>query len=253
VIVCKICMSDHTRTYPSKISPFFIERMGIDKSFKTNIVECKSCGFMSFDPLPEERYFDRVYSGYRSGEYQKQRQQYEQMYTKEMNDGLNNDINISQRIEKAFVKGHSYQIVSVLDYGGYRGEHLKNLPIPNKYVYDISNMELSDGIFRAEKGMKFDFIICTHLLEHVCDIYKTMETIVQYAHKGTYFYFEVPAEHWIDTWWKKMASKIYPFHKLHEHINQFTPTSFELLLKRHHIISINVSESNVISYLGLQN
>jgi hypothetical protein len=244
-----VCGSSDIVHYPSRLEDFLIERMST-VSISTNMVACNFCGFITFDPLPSKWCFNNLYQNYRDDAYQKQRQKYEWWYTREVNEELGNDEKSKKRISLAIANLLQNHTTSVLDFGGDHGQHISSIPGVKKYVHDISGVPLDSGVERSEKGMKFDLILCCHLLEHIPDLHETMEEIRAYSHEGTWYYFEVPAEHWINSWWKKAASKYYPFHKMHEHINQFTPKSLTILLQHHNIATEEAKEQDVISCTG---
>lgn len=64
-----------------------------------------------------------------------------------------------------------------------------------------------------------------------------------YSHKGTVYYFEVPAEHWLKNPVKRILFKLFPIHLMYEHINQFTEKSLKLLLEHHGIAVYNMKKS----------
>lgn len=75
---------------------------------------------------------------------------------------------------------------------------------------------------------KYDFVFCTHVLEHVYDLGNFVEKIGSVLSDGKYAYIEVPnAAAYI----KGQKAPYYYFDR--EHINHFTPTSLKNLFEFH--------------------
>jgi hypothetical protein len=75
------------------------------------------------------------------------------------------------------------QIKNVLDYGGDKGQYIPDqLSDANKYVYDISGNQTIPNVMllrtlNSVKQIKWDFILCMHLLEHLSDPLDTLKTL----------------------------------------------------------------------------
>jgi SAM-dependent methyltransferase len=83
----------------------------------------------------------------------------------------------------------------MLDYGGADGSHIpEQFNNVKKFVYDISDVPLIDGVERFDftEDKLFDLITCSHILEHVSTPTKIVADIKRIANANSFFYFEVP-------------------------------------------------------------
>jgi len=215
---------------------------------------------MFFNPRPTDEELSKLYADYRSEEYQKQRYRHEKWYTAEINQSIGkNSVEVMNR--KANLRTilqslmNLQDIESVLDYGGDSGQYIiDELIHAEKWVYDISNAPLLPGIKRLNnlednRILKFDLIMCCHVLEHVPYPLEIVERIKELSHKDTIFYFELPYK---APWFSKSVIKqginrlfyIHPnltkfayrqhlMHRtqMHEHINYFLPSSLANMLE----------------------
>jgi hypothetical protein len=131
------------------------------------------------------------------------------------------------------------QIHTVLDYGGDDGSFIPDcFDKSKKYVFDISNVPLTSKVesISLNENKIFDFILCTHLLEHVSDPSDILGKIKEHANDNTWIYFEIP---------NNPAPYI---GNIHEHINFFNIKSATALLNRNGFKVIDVCEYGFDSF-----
>ena len=212
---------------------------------------------------------ERLYSGYRDETYQKQRHRHEEWYTEEVNQLIGNQTEISNRKANLDMIVSEYveldKIKSVLDFGGDRGQFIPDLfSEASRFVYEISgvttdsNIMVINSIDQSDK-MKFDFIMCCHVLEHVSSPVEILNNLKKFSHQGSVFYFEVPSDSPFDFKFKtafkdKLKGRILrilcsnmfiynlyyivssklkwlpKFFMMHEHINHFSLKSIKYML-----------------------
>ena len=132
-----------------------------------------------------------------------------------------------------------------------------------KYVYNPSNVPLSNGVRRMadlnQYTPKFDYIQCCHVLEHCTNPHEIISNIIKLSHNNSIFYIEVPNDTSVNSYKvrfflehpviNKMFSTITGLSEnryriMHEHINFFTIDSMMILMKTHgldikHILTKN--------------
>ena len=250
---CPICHSNNQRDYPARCSPFLAERIWNTSPFPMQFISCNDCGFMYYYPQPTDKELEKLYNGYRSTEYEKQRQKHEPDYS---NAVLYHDYIFRHLRIYETLKNHidSCDVTSVLDYGGGDGSIIP--PVyshANRYVYDISGIPIVDGVkpFSLADTRTFDLILCCHVLEHVNDPHEAASNIAGYMHDKSILYLEVPTEYpfvvsalkffsthrrfyYLYAWlYGKDPEGMFPV--MHEHINLFTEPSLRKLLEMHNL------------------
>ena len=271
---CLACKNEKIISRDTIVTGFLSERIfGITDGslIPVKIYYCTNCGFTSYDRRLSENEEKKLYSGYRSEEYQLMRQKYEENYTKDFNYLLGHDEKGLQAKEsllsEILIKHIHNHIYNGLDYGGDLGQRYpKNFPIDNKYVYDISGVKPLEGIislasYDMAKTIDFDFIMCNHTLEHIADLDSFVELVKGLGNTNTWFYFEVPFDSPFYPWspekrirnrltlqLQRMKRYLYLrlekvgtiyakrtryFCQMHEHVNFFTPYALKEFLERH--------------------
>jgi hypothetical protein len=272
---CPVCGSNHNQIYPARCSPFFAERVWkTPPPSQVSFISCNCCGFMYYYPPPRQSELARLYCGYRSDEYQQQRQQHEPEYTPEQNERLQAEAGERKSHIAATITNYVLfaGIHSVLDYGGDAGQSIPDeFTKSDKYVYDISGTPLPKGIQRCypDTPKTFDYIQCCHVLEHVPDPHAVMKDILKFSHQQTVFYFEVPTESGFIIAALKFFSKhrelyrIYAsifnkdpegmFPAMHEHLGLFTEPLLILLMTMHGLkIKALEIQNNTISCVAVK-
>lgn len=271
---CLVCGNKNLRFSKSKISTFVSLRVYGLKEFNVKIFQCKNCGFSFYDKRFDDFENAKLYNGYRSQEYQIMRQKSEPWYTEEVNANIGKGaIEIQNRsglIGKILTQNQIYKAKLALDYGGDMGQFFpKNIDFGVKFVYDISGVEVIDGVIQIRnyedaKKLKFDFVMCNQVLEHIGDLDDFIRNIKLLGGDNTKFYFEVPYDSpyqgdfiskfksWIRSNdillkiinYTRQENKLEPFGIMSEHINYFTPKALKLLLTRN---GFNISDLQVNS------
>jgi len=211
-----------------------------------DVVTCTKCGFVFNDSSATQDDYDRHYSC---------NSIYESTNLKGL--GGSNDNNkfteIFERIS-SFLSEES----SIVDVGTAQGGMLNVLK--EKGFSNLHGMDLSDANLSAlkERGIvpwrnsicnvqsvnkKFDFVILSHILEHVYDLKIAVCNIKRILNDNGYAYIEVPN-----------ASKYFeyypeaPFHFFNiEHINHFDLNSLTTLFKSHGFEVVRQFETDTIT------
>lgn len=224
---CVICGNSDLKHVKGYFVPFLIERMFDNENIKSDVLFCDKCNFYFSEVRPNDEQMIKLYTNYRDDFYQKQRENYEDYYTKEFNDFLGtSEKTISDR--KKFLSNllegiiDFSQIENVLDYGGDKGQFIPDeFKNANKYVYDISGIDTVKGVnkiksFEELLSRRWDFIMCCHVLEHLSYPMDVLNNIISIMPKGAYLYIELPYESYVENTDKKALH-------IHEHINFFRP------------------------------
>jgi len=184
-------------------------------------IVCSICGFSCFSPRPDSADVDKKYT--RLAEHQSASQEF--TLTR------NSDRKRSKELY-SFLKPYlGKKKHTVLDYGGGNGRLLQFL-LDNGQ--ECSIVELVDDVLPGINyvGSKisdaiahgtFDFIVCSHVLEHLVDPLETVLDLTKALSNRGYIYIEVPNE-----LWRRAPPKDDPV----THINYFTPDSIRSLLER---------------------
>jgi len=171
---CVICEGALRRIKRALVSPFLAARIWNRRPFCVDLVECKTCGFMFYNPRLDDEAAGRLYAGYRSEEYERMRHASEPWYTESFNAGLGSQAAYERRrpVLAAILRQYigEGEIRSVLDYGGERGDLVRGLVDgAAAFVYDISRIPAVDGVTATNKPAmcKADLVINSNVLEHV--------------------------------------------------------------------------------------
>ena len=200
---CVVCEGDLRVRATGLVAPFLAQRIWDRKAFPIKIMHCGGCGFEFFNPRLDEHEAKLLYDEYRGARYQKMRFQHEPWYTEALNKGLSNEAlmdNRRQLLESILGKHVALSdIKSVLDFGGDQGQLIQDLPVAEKYVYDISGVEKRPGIagistFTECLTRRYDLIVCSNVLEHVSFPRDLVSQMRQLAHPGTLLYLDAPLE-----------------------------------------------------------
>jgi SAM-dependent methyltransferase len=188
---------------------------------------CENCGFMVYDPRPEDSDI--------KNKYLYLREIHPDIGGQEGHSELANalDRNRSFRIFQSINSHFESRSLKVLDYGGGNGRLL----IPfleeghNCFLVDYSENTISEvkklgnDINDIDKKERFDVIICSHVLEHVAEPNVLIGELRRHLKTNGIIYAEVPLEIW--TGLRIDADPV-------THINFFTPNSFRTLFINNH-------------------
>ena len=254
---CVLCSGRITLRKNALVAPFIARRVWGRPAFRVDLAECVDCGFAFYNPRLEPDEEARLYSGYRSDEYQQMREACEPWYTKRFNHSLQSPESMKLRQEKVSeLLSARLKLTNpkVLDFGGNRGELVKDLiPGAATYVYDISGVTPLEGVgvcrdLAACEAGQFDLIVNSNVLEHVGFPRVLVEQFTSIAAPGTMAFVEVPSElpfsgmqvfkHFVQECLlcllrpKLGISLAKPgmLYLMHEHINFYTQKSLEALM-----------------------
>ena len=82
---CVVCGGEIRKVRRALVARFLATRIWKRKPFWVELVECRACNFLFYNPRLEPHEEARIYSGYRLEDYQKMRQSSEPRYTPEVN------------------------------------------------------------------------------------------------------------------------------------------------------------------------
>jgi len=183
------------------VAPFLARRIWGRSPFCVDLVQCKACGFIFYNPRLDTSEEGRIYSGYRSDEYRRMRQASEPWYTASFNANLASHDSYKLRRETlaAILLQHAgkREIRRVLDYGGDRGDLVHGLlNDATAFVYDISGVPAVEGVTSTTDpaACEADLIISSNVLEHVSFPRRLLEEILRATPAEGMVFLEVPAE-----------------------------------------------------------
>lgn len=239
---CILCNQSNCTYDKAHFAPFLINRMFLGKEKKTRLIHCLHCGLYYSDYRPNEEEIDQFYTGYRNREYIEQRKMCEPKYRNW--DFLNAEY--CQRRKSNIINFiNSYidftKIKTVLDYGGDQGQYIpESFMYAEKYVYDISGNQTIQGVtllkdLESVKMIKWDFVQCMHLLEHLSDPISVFKNIVNLLQDHSYLYVEVPYQDYIYR---------YSNVEINEHINFFRESTMKIIGKMFHLKILKIEIEN---------
>jgi hypothetical protein len=198
---CVVCDGELRHLRKALVSPFLATRIWSRPPFCVDLMQCQACGFTFYNPRLSEEEAARLYSGYRSPEYQQMRHASEPWYTEKFNSELAslNSYDLRRTILKPILRDHlsGRTIRRVLDYGGDRGDLVVGLVEGAKpFVYEISGIPPADGVTSVTDPTecKADLIVNSNVLEHVGFPRQFLQEIVKIAQPGCLIFVEVPCE-----------------------------------------------------------
>ncbi len=198
---CVVCDGEIRKLRAALVSPFLSKRIWNRPPFSVNLVQCQSCKFIFYNPRIDNEETVRLYSGYRSPEYQRMRYASEPWYTEKFNVELASPESYDRRrkILGPILRNHIRErsIRRVLDYGGDRGDLVVGLiEGAEAFVFDISGISPAEGVTSTTNPAecKPDLIINSNVLEHVGFPNRFMEDVVKIAPVGSLIFLEVPCE-----------------------------------------------------------
>lgn len=253
---CILCGTNDTALHRGVVAPFLAQRIWNKDPLPAMLVQCRACEFLYFNPRLSDAEERRLYSGYRSAEYQQMRHATEPWYTEKLNASLFSDEAMQARRQEVgqILRKHvpDGAIRTMLDFGGSRGEMICDLlPGVRGFVYDISQVKPLPGItpVALDSGMTFDAVLCSNVFEHVASPRKLLREILSFCAPGSYVFIEVPSESplQVQSRVKRLAqlailSATHPSlagrlvrlgttNVMHEHLNFYSPKSLRTLLQ----------------------
>ena len=253
---CVICNGAIAKVKRALVAPFLAARIWNRKPFCVELVRCKGCGFLFYNPRPDDEELQRLYSDYRKDEYLRMRHASEPWYTAQFNEDLASTASYEMRRAKvrSILEAHlgERRIRRILDHGGDRGDLVAGLlEGAEPFVYDISGVQAAAGVTPTTDpaGCAADLILNSNVLEHVGFPRLLVGEILKAAPKGGLVYLEVPSEAPLEV--SRMVRRIaqiavmsaaHPglarhilrpasLYMMHEHINYYTEESLASLLR----------------------
>ena len=176
-----------------------------------NIYYCQECNFYYSDSMNTQDDYNNYYkefNNYKKGEIYSDKDERCNIYLKNELQGKN--------------------VNSIIDYGSGNGK-LKDM-LSDKYVID----EYDIGMEQPSK--KYDCLILSHVLEHIYDIDKFIETISLNITDNGLLYIEIPNAEYYDK-----ITDICPLQEINiEHINFFSKYALNKLLIKHNYHTVSL-------------
>lgn len=235
---CILCGNEDCTYDRAHFAPFLVERMLLGQNKETKLIHCLHCGLYFSDYRPDETEMGRLYDKYRDEAYVEQRRKYEPNYSNGEFYGQNILEGRKKRVVN-FIEPYIEfaNIKSVLDYGGDKGQFIPEAFVnAEKYVYDISGNKTIEGVTLLSeqeeiKQKNWNFVMCTHLLEHVSEPKAIISDLVSIMKNDTYLYIELPYE---------TCMHQYSDIEINEHINFFRETTMEAIAKLFGLRILNI-------------
>jgi hypothetical protein len=136
-----------------------------------------------------------IYNLYRGDKYLKIRSNWEPWYTKDFNETHDRQSYINSRkkyLETFLLKNLKSKPVTLVDYGGDKGQYIPNLNQKRSYVLDVSENNALPGIDRISNLSEIpkpDLVILSHVLEHVSNPRAMLDVLLE---QSKVVYIEVP-------------------------------------------------------------
>jgi len=198
---CVICDGAIRRLKQALVAPFLATRIWDRPPFCVDLVQCKACGFMFYNPRLDSAEEGRLYANYRSEEYLRMRHASEPWYTASFNADLASpgSYKLRRSTLAAILRQHlgTRKIERVLDYGGDHGDLVFGLiDGASAFVYDISGVGAAEGVTSITEpaACRADLIINSNVLEHIGFPRSLVGEIVKAAPPGGIVFLEVPCE-----------------------------------------------------------
>jgi SAM-dependent methyltransferase len=176
----------------------------------SNLLKCEDCELVFFSASFSNTEINRMYSGYRSSEYQRRRARYEPWYTKKINAAIGHsaDVLILRRkhlenLLNAVLDRNLGSVKSptrVLDVGGDEGQFIPKIEsITHKAVLEVSGVRPVDGAqilssWNEVDNFMPDMIMMCHFLEHIEAARESVENASRALKPGGLLYIEIPLD-----------------------------------------------------------
>ena len=280
--VCPSCQKNTLDSQPAVLMPFIANRIFgwdsayIDSSwsladipqghltFGCKTLYCQSCQTTFLDMGFDADEMSRLYSGYRSIDYNKLRSKYEPSYCKRAT-GLSLGYEYLPLVEKEISEYLKKPARTIFDWGGDTGLNTPFKDTANIFIYDPSGQATSSATRRVFTSLEssqqqYDIFVSMIVLEHLPNPLESLLAVIKYISADLY-YFEVPFEKFAlnytdlgSAFWRKKRH-------WHEHINCFTPKSFRTLISNsglhplscvHRIYPNYVRDEHIISCIAVR-
>lgn len=214
-----------------------------------NSLLCQDCGLVFLDIRFDDQALSRLYADYRGEAYTYLRDSYEPGY-RERNESLQQGCSYLSDIED-FLRPLLPKHPKILDWGGDTGI---NTPFKEQsscvHVFDISKVSLLPGISRVnlEEAMahEYDLVVCSNVLEHTPYPAASLAEISKVMNEHSVLYLEVPHEVLMKSYATGME-RLKAKRHWHEHVNFYTDTAFQSLVRASGLDVIKFEEKKIVS------
>jgi Methyltransferase domain len=201
---CPGCGDRRLYKWPALVSSFIWDYVLSGSVSRCNLCECLNCGLRFFDLRYTDAEMQALYADYRGERYVRIRRQHEPNYD---NDAAIGDIPTRLAGLDAFFRRYAGETSSkpAFDFGGDDGRLIPGFFTGKRYVYDVTDKPLVPGVeriadlgsLRAQPPM---FVLLCHVLEHLSEPAKVLETISTLLPSHEKLYVEVPNERYRLRW-----------------------------------------------------
>lgn len=210
-----------------------------------NTVFCEECDALFMDIRPDKVSMKRYYQDYQSSSFFEEREQIEPSFKIRRKKFTKNDIAgeclYLHEVEK-YISNYIKKPNSILDWGGGDGSGTPFKSTCNNIkIHDINSKNLNVSAKNKLKHIKYDLIVCRHVIEHVSYPLKTLKEILSCCSSNTILYLEIPYENII-----RLGRTHYHEKKIWtEHINLFSEISIKKLLEKLdlHVENLNIYDT----------
>lgn len=228
--ICPICnQTERSHLFTQR----FAEIQGVTFLKGYDVIQCKHCGFLFADQIPEQAQFDKYYE---------QSSKYEGNYSGHVpSEVLKNQFHQSLRFLEATLQGCGIasKNLNIVDIGCATGNFLQYLKAngysrlvgvdPSAKCVQILKehgiQAVQSSLFEMDQRVKYDMVMLLSVLEHIQDLPHAVQTITQLLSPEGIFYLTVPdASHFY------LENQLVYQQFSSEHINYFTLESLRNLL-----------------------
>ena len=206
---CRWCNSSSIRRIANGAKARWIVESASSKGV-SDLISCNDCGLVFFSAAFSDSELIRMYSGYRSSEYQKRRARYEPWYSKRINDAIGHSTDVLtvrlEHLENLLSNALSTKSKTfspptrVLDVGGDEGQFIPRIDsIIEKAVLEVSGVRPVEGaqvftLWSEVDNFSPDMIMMCHILEHVENARENVENASRALQQGGLLYIEIPLD-----------------------------------------------------------
>ena len=220
-----------------------------------NSIHCTSCGFTCYSPRPDDEDIARKYEYLKKYEPDQGGQSGHDPYTKKL------DSKRAARIYEKCIEYNSHKELYILDYGGGNGK-LMGPFLENKHKCHIIDYndnplpgisKIGNDINNYQTDVKYDVIICSHVIEHVSDVSNLIKKLKILLNPEGVIYAEVPQEIWAGLKIDADPVTHINYFTINSFSNLFLSNGFEVIEKKQQISNYSKGYMEVIWVLAKKN